>query len=75
LSKRDPGELRRLLFNAAMAAVKSKVREPIYEHYRAQGWNTTASLVIITHKIARAAWSIHRYHSTFNPERITKCLT
>jgi hypothetical protein len=31
--------------------------------------------VIIARKIARAAWSIHRYHSTFNPDRITKGLT
>lgn len=75
LSKRGPSELRRLLFNAAMSAVKSKVWKPIYEYYRSQGWSTTATLVIIARKIARAAWSIHRYHSTFNPERITKCLT
>lgn len=75
LSKRGPAELRRLLFNAAMSAVKTKVWKPIYEHYRKQGWSTTASLVIIARKIARAAWSIHRYHSTFNPDRIAKCLT
>ena len=72
LSKRGPGELRRLLFNAAMAAIKSKVWKPIYEHYRTRGWSTTAVLVIIARKIARAAWSIHHYHSTFDPERITK---
>lgn len=72
LSKRGPAELRRLLFNAAMAAVKSKVWKPIYEHYRTQGWSTTAALVIIARKIARAAWSIHHYHSTFDPERITR---
>lgn len=72
LSKRGPAELRRLLFNAAMAAIKSKVWKPIYEHYRAKGWSTTAALVIIARKIARTAWSIHHYHSTFNPERITK---
>jgi transposase len=72
LSKRGPSELRRLLFNAAMAAIKSKVWKPIYEHYRALGWSTTASLVIVARKIARTAWSIHHYHSTFNPERITK---
>lgn len=75
LSKRGPAELRRLLFNAAMSAAKTKVWKPIYEHYRAQGWSTTASLVIIARKIARAAWSIHHYHSTFNPDRITKGLT
>lgn len=31
LSKRGPAELRRLLFNAAMAAIKTKVWKPIYE--------------------------------------------
>ena len=72
LSKRGPAELRRLLFNAAMAAIKSKVWKPIYEHYRTQGWSTTAALVIIARKIARTAWSIHHYKSVFNPERITK---
>ena len=72
LSKRGPAELRRLLINAAMAASKSKAWKPIYEHYRAHGWSTTAALVIIARKIARAAWSIHHYNSTFDPERITK---
>lgn len=72
LSKRGPAELRRLLFNAAMAAIKSKVWKPIYEHYRTLGWSTTAALVIIARKIARTAWSIHHYRTTFNPERITK---
>jgi transposase len=71
ISKRGPAELRRLLFNAAMAAIKSKVWKPIYEHYRALGWSTTASLVIIARKIARTAWSIHHYRTTFDPERIT----
>lgn len=75
ISKRGPAELRRLLFNAAMAAVKTKIWRPLYEHYRAKGWATTAALVIIARKIARTAWSLHHYHSTFNPQRITKCLT
>lgn len=70
LSKRGPGELRRLLFNAAMSGAKTKVWKPIYEHYRSKGWSTTAALVIIARKIARAAWSIHHYNSTFNPDRI-----
>ena len=75
LSKRAPAELRRLLFNAAMSAIKTIVWNPIYESYRTQGWSTTASLVIIARKIARAAWSIHHYRTTCNPERITQCLT
>ena len=75
LSKRGPAELRRLLYVAAMSAIKTKVWKPIYESYRTRGWSTTASLVIIARKIARAAWSIHHYRTTFNPERITKGLT
>lgn len=75
LSKRGPAELRRLLYNAAMSAIKTTVWKPLYEHYRTQGWSTTASLVIIARKIARAAWSIHHYRTTFHPERITQCLT
>ena len=75
LSKRGPAELRRLLYNAAMSAITTKVWKPIYEHYRTRGWSTTASLVIIARKIARAAWSIHHYRTTFHSERITKGLT
>ena len=69
LSKRGPGELRRLLFNAAMSAVKTKTWKPIYEHYRARGWSTTAALVIVARKIARAAWSIHHYNTTVVSQR------
>ena len=75
LSKRGPAELRRLLFTAAMSAVRTTVWKPIYDAYRTQGWSRTAALVIIALKIARAAWSIHRYHTTFNPDRLTKGLT
>lgn len=75
LSKRGPAELRRLLYNATMSAIKTTVWKPLYEHYRNQGWSTTATLVIIARKIARAAWSIHHYHSTFNPKRLTQGLT
>jgi transposase len=75
LSKRGPAELRRLLFNAAMSAIKTNVWKPIDESYRTQGWSTTASLVIIARKIVRAAWSIPHYRTTFNQARITQCLT
>ena len=75
LSKRGPAELRRLLFKAAMAAVKSQGWKPIYDASRSQGWSSTASVGIIARKIARAAWSIHRYQTTFNPDRLTGGLT
>lgn len=43
LSKRGPAELRRLLYNAAMSAIKTKVWKPHYLHYRTKGWSTTAT--------------------------------
>jgi len=33
-TKRGPSELRRLLYIAAMAAVRTKTWKPLYEHYR-----------------------------------------
>lgn len=75
LSKRGPAELRRLLFNAAMSASRTKTWQPIYSHHRNRGWATTAALVIIARKIARTAWSIYHHNTTFRPERLTKCLT
>jgi transposase len=46
LSKRGPAELRRLLYLAALSAVKTKPWRPLYEHYRARGLSSTAALVI-----------------------------
>jgi transposase len=70
LSKRGPAELRRLLYNAAMSAAKTKTWRPFYERQRAKGLSTTAALVILARKIARVAWSIHRHHTTFNPQTV-----
>ncbi|MFN7475433.1 MAG: transposase, partial [Burkholderiales bacterium] len=55
LSKRGPSELRRLLYLAAMSAKKTKTWKPIYEHYRAKGLSSTASLVVIARRLARIA--------------------
>jgi transposase len=70
LSKRGPAELRRLLYNAAMSAAKTKTWRPLYERQRAKGLSTTAALVILARKIARVAWSIHRHHTIFNPQTV-----
>ncbi|OYT20900.1 MAG: hypothetical protein CCU26_04155 [Nitrospira sp. UW-LDO-01] len=75
LSKRGPAEWRRLLFNAAMSAIQTTSWKPLDESYRTHGWITTAALVILALKIARAVGSIHHYRTTFNPARITQCLT
>ena len=70
LSKRGPAEIRRLLFVAAMAAVKTSLWKPIYQHYRARGLSTTAALCVIARKILRTAWSMHKYQTTFDPQRL-----
>jgi transposase len=75
LSKRGPGELRRLLFLAAMSAAKTKTWRPLYEHYRAKGLSSTAALVILARRIARTAWSIFTYKTEFDPARLTNPLT
>jgi transposase len=70
LSKRGPSELRRLLFNAAMSAARTKVWNPFYQRYRAAGLSSTAALVALARKIARVAWSLNRYQTDFNPALI-----
>jgi transposase len=75
LSKRGPAELRRLLYNAAMSGAKTATWRPVYEHYRAKGWSSTAALVILARKIARVAFAIYHNETTFNRERIAGALT
>jgi len=75
LSKRGPGELRRLLFLAAMSAAKTKTWRPLYEHYRAKGLSGTAALVVLARRIARTAWSIYTHKTEFDPARLMKPLT
>ena len=75
LSKNGPSELRRLLYNAAMAAANTSAWKPIYQHYLAKGLSRTAALVIIARKIARTAWSIYTHNTTFDPQRLTSGLT
>ena len=75
LSKRGPAELRRLLYLAALSAVKTKPWRSLYERYRAKGLSSTAALVILARRIARTAWSIYTYKTEFDPARLTRCLT
>lgn len=70
LSKRGPAELRRLLFNAAMSAAKTRLWKPLYEHYRNRGWSSTATLVILARKIARIAYALWHGQSEFDPTRL-----
>lgn len=75
LSKRGPAELRRLLYNAAMSGAKTTTWKPVYEHYRARGWSSTAALVILARKIARIAFAIYHHDTPFDPHRVVGALT
>ncbi len=75
LSKRGPAELRRLLYNAAMSGAKTTTWKPVYEHYRARGWSSTAALVILARKIARIAFAVYHHDTPFDPERVVGALT
>lgn len=70
LSKRGPAELRRLLFNAARSASKTKLWHPIYARYRSRGLSTTEATVILARKLLRVAFSVYRHETTFDPERL-----
>jgi transposase len=75
LSKRGPSELGRLLYVAALSAIKTKTWRPLYEHYRGKGLSSTAALVILARRIARIAWSMYAYKTEFDPGRLMKSLT
>ncbi|WP_110258261.1 hypothetical protein [Undibacterium pigrum] len=62
--------LRRLLFNAVMAAAKSKVWAPAYQHYRQLGWPSTATMMIIARKILRIAFTLFKNKTDFNPDLV-----
>lgn len=70
LTKRGDRLGRTLLYNAAMAAVKTKVWKPVYQKYVDAGWSKIQALIIIARKIARIAWSIYTYKTVFDPSRI-----
>ena len=58
LSKRGPGELRRLLYNCAQAATKTSVWKSYYQALRAREFSTTQALVILARKLLRIAFSL-----------------
>lgn len=58
LSKRGPGELRRLLYNCAQAAAKTAVWKPYYQALRAREFSATQALVILARKLLRIAFSL-----------------
>jgi transposase len=67
LSKRGPGEERRLLFNCARSASLTKLWRPYYGAQLAKGLSATAATVILARKMLRVAFAVYKHGQPFNP--------
>lgn len=67
LSKRGPAEWRRLLFNAAMSACRTKAWKAVYERECAKGLPPTAALNVLARKLVRVAFGLFKANTKFNP--------
>jgi transposase len=72
LSKRGHGLLRCLLYNAGMAAARSKLFKPTYLQLRARGLQSTEAIVILARKLARIAFALYQSGTTFEAQRHVK---
>lgn len=70
LSKRGPAEWRRLLFNAAMSASRTKAWKPYYERERAKGLPRTAALNVLARKLVRVAFGLFKSDKYFDASKI-----
>jgi transposase len=76
LSHRGDAEIRRLLYLGAQASIRVKGSpfSRIYQAHRDRGLSTTESLCAVARKLARTAWSIVRYNTQYDPDRVSKDL-
>lgn len=75
LSKKGDAEMRRLLYNAAMAASRSATWQPFYQRMLQRGFSRTQALVALARKLARVAFSIMKNASEYVPkQRQNPCL-
>jgi transposase len=70
LSKHGPSEERRLLFNCAMSACKTKHWRPYYQAQLAKGLSSTAALNVLARKMLRVAFSVYKHRQSFDPSRM-----
>lgn len=68
LTKKGDPELRRLLYNAAMAARRTKAWAPLYQTYLAQGLKPIPALVKLAKKLARIVFALMKNQSTYHPK-------
>jgi transposase len=67
LSKQGPAEQRRILFNCARSAARTKLWQPYYQAQLAKGLSATAATVILARKMLRVAFAVYKHGQTFNP--------
>jgi transposase len=72
LSCEGDSSVRRLLYNAAMSASCTSAWKPYYKKQIEKGLSRTEALLILARKLARTAWSIHKNHAEFVPDRVDK---
>ncbi|MEO8153932.1 MAG: IS110 family transposase [Rhizobacter sp.] len=70
LSKRGPAEWRRLLFNAAMSASRTKAWSATYERERAKGLPRTAALNVLARKLVRVAFGLFKSGQHFDSSKL-----
>lgn len=70
LTKRGEPEMRRLLYNAAMAGCAMPLWRPYYQRLLRRGLSTTAALVALARKLARLAFALLRDHTEFDPSKL-----
>jgi len=71
LSKRGPSEARRILFNCARSASRTKLWRPYYQAQRAKGLSATAATVIVARKMLRVAFALYKTKQPFDSARLT----
>lgn len=75
LTKQGDPEIRRLLYNAAMAAARTQRWKSLYQSYLARGLKTTEALTILARKLARIAFALMQTQTTYQPPKVKPALT
>lgn len=72
LTKQGDPEIRRLLYNAAMAASRTQRWRELYQGYLARGLKRTQALVILARKLTRIAFALMTTEQAYRPAADTR---
>lgn len=71
LSKKGNAQVRRLLYNAAMAAARSTTWRPFYQRHLDRGLSKTQALVALARKLARVAFALMKNECDYQPRGVS----